>query len=167
MMTLSLVSNGGMEGGADPPADWIQEANATVVSDSGNKQSGSYGLKVTAGADNVGAYQNVTLITGKYYTISGWIKATAGDSGRILVDTGAGSTITVGTVTATGFTKINRTFRATGTAGVVYLRAVTNTDIVWFDDVAIVELDTVAASTAAKGSGIVPMNNPIIGDEVI
>jgi len=136
----NLVDNGGMEGGADPPANWVQETNATVISDT-SEHSGSNELKVTAGAALVGASQAVTLVNAKYYTVSGWARATSGDTARIIIDTGDTTTETVGDVTATTYTKVSHTFKSTGTSGNIYLRGVANTDIVWFDDVAIIQLD--------------------------
>lgn len=155
----SYVVNGGCEGGANPPASWVQEANATVVSDT-SPHAGTNCLKVTAGANNVGASQAVTLVSGQYYTIIGYCKATAGDSARIIVDKGDGTLLTVETVTATTWTRIRISFKATGVNGVVYLRGVTNTDIVWFDDVVIARDDSASANTSVKGTGIIPTNQP-------
>ena len=148
---LNLITNGGVEGGADPPAGWTQETNATVVSDT-SPHSGVNCMKVTAGAANVGGKQNVTLVSGKYYTVSGWAKVTAGDSATIIMDKGDTATVTVGTITATSWTKIAITFLSTGAAGVIYCRAVANTDIVWFDDCNIIQLDQVVPSTATPST---------------
>ncbi len=155
-----MVDNPGCEGGADPPAGWSQEGSATVTSDT-SPHSGTNALKVVAGAANVGASQNVTLVSGKSYTVTGWAKATDGDTAEITIDTGDTSTISVGTVTATGWTQIKATFLSTGTSGVIYLRGQINGDIVWFDDLLIIQVDEVAASTATKGSGHIPLGNPI------
>ena len=75
------------------------------------------------------------------YTVSGWIQTDGTDEGAIKFDAGDGTITTVGTSASATYTRVTRTFRAKGTSGVLYLRAVNNTDIVWFDDVAIVELD--------------------------
>jgi len=160
VLMSTLTDNPGMEGGADPPAQWVQETDATVVSDT-SPHAGTNCLKVTAGADNVGTSQAVTLVEGQRYTVSGWVKATAGDSGQIIVDTGDTTLITVGTITSTSWTRIRATFKATGTSGNVYLRGVANTDIVYFDDISIVRIDT-GTVTATKGAGIVPSNQPKI-----
>jgi hypothetical protein len=148
----NLVNNGGMEGGANPPTGWTQETNATVTSDT-SPHSGTNCMKVVASAATVGGKQNVTLVSERYYEVSGWIKATSGNSGQIRMDTGAGSLITIGTVTATSWTRVSLRFEAVGTAGVIYCRAVTNGDIVWFDDVAVTEVDQVDASLSALGAG--------------
>lgn len=154
------VNNGGCEGGADPPTSWVQEANATVVSDT-SPHAGTNCLKVTAGANNVGASQAVTLVSGQYYTIVGYCKATAGDSARVIIDTGDTTLLTVGTVTATTWTRVRISFKATGTSGNVYLRGVTNTDVVYFDDIAIIR-DDIGSVTATKGAGIIPSNQPAV-----
>ena len=156
----NLVANGGCEGGADPPASWVQESSATVVSDT-SPHAGTNCLKATTGAANVWASQAVTLVTGQRYTVTGYVKATAGDSGQIIVDTGDTSLITVGTVTDTIWTRIRATFVATGASGNVYLRGVANTDIIYFDDISIVRIDTGSVS-ATKGAGIIPSNQPKI-----
>ncbi len=144
-----MADNPGCEGGADPPASWVQETNATVVSDT-SPHSGTNCLKATAGAANVGASQAITLVSGKYYTVIGWAKATSGDTAEITIDTGDTSTISVGTVTATSWTQIQATFLSTGPSGVIYLRGVVNGDIVWFDDLMIVQVDKADASIATR-----------------
>jgi hypothetical protein len=159
-----MAVNPGCEGGADPPANWTQETNATVVSDT-SPHTGTNCLKNTAGAANVGAKQSITLVDAKYYTIIGWAKATAGDTAEITIDTGDTSTISAGTVTATSWTQVRATFLSTGTSGVIYLRGQANGDIVWFDDIALIPLDSANASTADKGQGFWPKRNPFfIGD---
>lgn len=143
---VNMIQNPGMEGGADPPASWTQEASATVTSDA-TPHSGTNALKVVAGAANVGASQAVTLVSGKYYTVSVWAQATAGDTAEMTIDTGDTTEISAGTVTATSMTKIQATFLSTGTSGVVYLRGVANGDIVFFDDAVMTQLDEADASS--------------------
>lgn len=143
------------------PTGWDQEANATIEQDATSPHAGTNCLKVTAGANLVGASQAVTLVSGKYYTIIAYCKATSGDTARVIVDTGDGTLLTVGSVTATTWTRVRISFKATGTSGVVYLRGVANTDVVWFDDIAIIRDDSASASTATKGSGIIPSNQPM------
>ena len=145
----NMVANGSMEGGADPPASWTQEASATVVSDT-TPHTGTNCLKVTAGAANVGASQNITLVSGQYYTVSVWADATSGDTATVVMDTGDTTEITVGTVTATDWTKVQATFKATGTAGVLYLRGTANGDVVRYDDALVTRDDTRAANTADR-----------------
>lgn len=157
----SLVANGSCEGAADPPASWTQEANATVVSDT-SPHAGTNCLKVTAGAANVGASQAITLVSGQYYTVVGYAKATAGDSAGIYMDTGTGTIATIGTTTATTWTRIRGSFKAVGTVGVIYFRGIANGDIAWCDDIALIRDDYAVASTATKGSGIVPSNQPML-----
>ena len=156
----NMVANPGMEGGADPPASWVQEASATVTSDA-TPHSGTNALKVVAGAANVGASQAVTLVAGTYYTATIWAQAAAGDTAEMVIDTGDTTEISAGMVTATSMTKIQMTFLATGVSGVVYLRGVANGDIVFFDDADMHREDTAAASAAIKGSGFIPLNNPL------
>jgi len=148
-LRTNLIVNGGMEGGADPPASWTQETNATVISDT-SPHSGTNCLKTTAGAVNVGAKQSVTLVSGQYYTVTAYAKVTAADTASLVVDTGDTTIVTLDTTTSTTWTKIQGTFLSTGTAGVVYLQGVANGDIVWFDDVVIERNDTAAASTDTK-----------------
>jgi len=139
---------------------FLAEPRATVELDT-SPHAGVNCLKVTAGADNVGASQAVTLVDDTYYTISGWVRVTAGDSAQIIVDTGDGTLLTVGTVTATTWQKISISFKSTGTSGNIYLRAVTDTDVVWFDDVSMIR-DDVGTVAATKGDGTIPSNQPPI-----
>jgi hypothetical protein len=119
-------------------------------------------MKITASASLMGASQAITLITGKYYTVVGYAKCTAGDSAGIYMDTGAGTIVTIGTTTSTTWTRIRGSFKAVGTAGVIYCRGVANTDVVYFDDIAILRDDYAAASSAVKGSGVIPLNQPYL-----
>jgi hypothetical protein len=160
-MVKNYAVNGGCEGGADPPTSWTQEANATVVSDT-SPHAGTNCLKITAGAVNVGAKQSITLVTGQYYTIGCYLKATAGDSVGLYVDYGDGVVHTIGTTTATTWTRVRGSFKAVGTAGVIYCRGVANGDIIWVDDVALLRDDSAVANTATKGSGVIPTNQPLL-----
>lgn len=153
----NLADNPGIEGNADPPDGWTQEDSATVISDT-SPHSGTYCLKATAGAANVGASQNITFVSGKYYTVAGWAKATVGDTATVTMDKGDTTLTTIGTVTAADWTKVQASFLSTGTAGVLYLRGTVNGDIVWFDDFDIQEKDEADAAVDAKGDGLVPIN---------
>jgi len=137
------------DGGQSTIVGWSDEASATIVSDT-SPHSGTNCLKDTAGAVNVGANQTVPLILGKYYTIAGWCKATAGDTAEITIDKGDGTALSVGTVTATIWTPISASFAALGTFGIVYLRGQASGDVVWFDDVSVVRDDTAAATAASR-----------------
>jgi len=158
----ALAGNGWnfTDGGQSSMKGWTDEANATIASDT-SPHSGTKCLKVTAGAANVGVNQFIPFVTGDYYTVTGWVKVTAGDSAQIRVDTGDGTMLTVGTVTATSWTKITATFKTTGVQGYIYMRAVANTDVVWFDDISILKCDEADASTADKGPGYWPLRNPL------
>jgi hypothetical protein len=157
----SKVVNGGCEGGANPPTSWVQETNATVISDT-SPHAGTNCLKVTAGANAVGASQAVTLVSGQYYTVGSFLKATSGDTIGLYMDYGNGVVQTIGTVTATTWTRVRGSFKALGTAGVMYIRCVTNTDIGWADDLAIIRDDSASALSATKGGGILPLNQPML-----
>jgi len=159
-LMVNMIDSPGMEGGADPPAGWTQEGSATVISDT-SPHSGTNCLKATAGAVNVGASQNVTLVSGKYYTVTGWAKVTAADTAQITMDTGDTSTVSIGTTTNTIWVQIQATFLSTGTSGVIYLRGVANGDVVWFDDISILLCDEADASTDSKAAGNWPKTNPI------
>jgi hypothetical protein len=148
-LRVSMIDSGGMEGGADPPAGWSQEGSATVVSDT-SPHSGTNCLKATAGAANVGASQNVTLVDATNYTFAVWAKATAGDTAALVVDTGDGTIVTLATTTSTTWTLLRGTFLSTGTSGVIYLRGVVNGDVVWFDDASGLKPDTAPASAASR-----------------
>lgn len=154
-LRVNMVANGGCEGGADPPANWTQETNATVVSDT-SPHSGTNCLKATAAAANVGASQNITLVDGRSYTVTIYAKATAGDTAALVVDTGDATVITLDTITSTIWTVLQGTFVATGTSGVIYVRGVVNGDIVWFDDASMTLNDYQVASTDSKASALWP-----------
>ncbi len=143
------------------PTSWLLETNATSIADT-TPHAGSRCLKVTTGAVNVGVKQSITLVSGQYYTIVGYVKVTAGDSAGIYMDTGTGTIVTIGTTTATTWTRIRGSFKAVGTAGVIYFRGIANGDIAWCDDLALIRDDYAVASTATKGSGIVPSNQLLI-----
>lgn len=146
VITVNSVASGGMEGTLTD--NWTQETNATMATDT-SEHTGIQEMKITAGAANVGASQAVTLVNNTYYLVSGWARATSGDTANIVVDTGAGATTTIGSVTATSYTKVTGIFQSAGTSGNIYLRGAANTDIVWFDDVSIIALDNVSTSFQA------------------
>lgn len=160
-LRVNMVANGGCEGGADPPTSWTQEGSATVISDT-SPHSGTNCLKATAGAANVGASQNITLVDGKLYTVTIYARATEGDTAALVVDTGDSTIVTLDTTTSTTWTMLQGTFVATGTSGVLYVRGVANGDIVWFDDGSMLLNDEADASTDLKGEGFWPLYpNPL------
>ena len=144
-LSQSLVSDGGMEGTLTD--NWTQEASATMASDTA-EHSGAQEMKITAAADNVGASQTLTLLSGKHYMVSGWLRATSGDTASIWIDAGSGTALKKASETGTSYARHSFDILTTGTTVIIYLRADTNTDIVWFDDIAIEQLDKVAASVS-------------------
>lgn len=158
LLWKNMVSNGGMEGGADPPAGWTQEANATVTSVTGNSHSGSNDMQVTCTADHVGAKQNVTLVDGRYYFVSAWMRSGVVHTGELVVDTGDTTLKTIGTLNSWPWRRVAGTFLSTGTNGVIYLRATATGHYVYFDDVAIIPLDETLPTADSAGDGKYPKN---------
>ena len=115
----------------------------TIVRDTGKAGlgAGPYAVKITgAGAANEGiSYTLSTLEASTTYAVSGWAKATAGDTASIT--TTGGSTNISTTVTATSWTLFTGTFTtdATPTNIVLNLLAAADTDIVWFDGILVVK----------------------------
>ncbi len=142
-LTPNSVLDGGMEGTLTD--SWTQETNATMATDT-SEHTGAQEMKITAGAANVGAKQSVTLVSGNHYLVSAWARVTSGDTAVLAFDPGSGTVSNITTSTATSYTRLSGVVKATGTAGVVYLRGSANTDIVWFDDVTITPLDNIAGS---------------------
>jgi hypothetical protein len=157
----NYVVNGGCEGAADPPTSWVAEVDAGVVSDT-SPHAGTNCMFIGANATLVGASQAVTLVSGQYYTVGCYLKATAGDSIGLYVDYGDGVIHTIGTTTSTTWTRVRGSFKATGTNGVIYIRAGVDMDIGWADDVWLIRDDSASANTSTKGAGIIPSNQPKI-----
>lgn len=154
-LQMNLIKNAGMEEGTDL---WTAESNATLASDT-SEHSGFQELKVTAGANNVGATQELLFEDDSFYEVYGWLRTTAGDAASIWIDKGDGIPVKLTTLSnTTSYTRQSAIFKSEGLPGNIYLRGDNNTDIVWFDDIAVVhkqDLDA-AADTLALGEHYVP-----------
>jgi len=139
----NLVNNGGMEGGANPPTGWSQEASATVTSDT-DEHSGTYSAKIVTTGAHQGAYQVRSATIGDWYEFSAWYKADAGSTPHVLLYDGTGW-INITLVGSTSWQRVSKVFRCTGTIQ-MYLRAVGPVATVYFDDVALVHRPDLSVS---------------------
>ncbi len=115
---------------------WVADTNAIISAS--DAHAGEYGMQITASADDVGAYQNVSLITGKWYCLSAWIKVIVGDYASFGAKVTSGATIASQTTIAdTTYTRYSVLFEATSSNITIFLHAENNGDIVFFDDVTI------------------------------
>lgn len=115
---------------------WVADTNAVISA--ADAHAGAYGMQITASADDVGAYQNISLTSGKWYCLSTWIKVTAGDSAAFGVKVTGGATIAEQTaIEYTSYTRYSLLFEATSANITIFLHAEDNGDIVFFDDVCI------------------------------
>lgn len=117
--------------------EWTADTGAVISA--ADAHAGVYGMQITASADDVGAYQNVSLVSGKWYCLSTWIKVTAGDSAAFGIrEVISGTTIASQTaIENTDYTRYSLLFEATISNMKIFLHAEDNGDIVWFDDVCI------------------------------
>ena len=115
---------------------WVADTNAVISAS--DAHAGAFGMQITASADDVGAYQNITLTSGKWYCLSVWVKVTASDSAAFGVKVTGGATIGQQTsITDTTYTRYSLLFEATTTSITIFLHAEDNGDIVFFDDITI------------------------------
>jgi hypothetical protein len=160
-----VVSNGNMET-TDPPAGWTASGTATLAQDTSNRtnSAGTKAIKITAGAATDYCYQDVTTVTGTRYRLRFYYKNTAGDLAQVRVTTDPSGTeadetlydiygnmmSTLGVVSLSSSTSYSSAqglfFTATGTTTRIYLRAKTNTDIVYFDDVSLMPVSSWAGT---------------------
>lgn len=160
-----LLTNGNMETG-DPPSSWTASGTATIASDATTRtgSAGAAAIKLTAGAATDYCYQDVTTVAGNVYRLRFYYKNTAGDLAQVRVTTSPsgteanetlydiyGNTMStagvVGLSSSTSFSSAQDLFfTATGTETRIYLRAKTNTDIVWFDDVSVMQVSAWAGT---------------------
>lgn len=114
--------------------EWVADTGAVISG--ADAHAGAYGMQITASADNVGAYQNVSFVSGKWYCLSTWIKVTAGDSAAFGVKITGGATIAEQTaIEDTVYTRYSLLFEATSSTLTIFLHAEDNGDIVFFDDI--------------------------------
>lgn len=160
-----LLTNGNMETG-DPPSSWTASGTATLASDATTRtnSAGAAAIKLTAGAAADYGYQDVTTVAGNRYRLRFYYKNTAGDLAQVRVTTDPSGTeanetlydiygnvkSTLGVVALTSSTSFSSAqdlfFTATGTTTRIYLRGKTNTDIVWFDDVSVMQVSAWAGT---------------------
>jgi len=149
----NLVDNGGMEGakqGGDPyyPAgSWTQEGSpgAGEVDVSTNADhSGILGVELINADDGEGVTQDVTVVSGKWYTFSAWAKNNNQDTEILLSD----ATIKTIDTTTSGntWTKFSCTFKAGSTTLTIKLVSGAADQNGYFDDVAVIQLDQVSPS---------------------
>ena len=151
---VSILSTPLTQGGCEAadgntlPTGWSDtgtpDADETQT-DTADKHSGSSSILLSSADTDEGATQNVTVVSGRYYTISFWEKNNAQDIDVTL------SGATTKTIDATGdntWTKHSFTFLTSSTTLTVNLISGTAAQSGWFDDIAVIILDQVDASTA-------------------
>ena len=145
---LSLIQNGSFEivNTNGVPWCWEKIGTATLEQDTGVKDghNGSNALKVTSGgANNEGSkYTFRHLKPSTTYTIQIWMKATDGDTAKCWT-TGGNSNLSITSTSTSGEYKTGTfTTDATPTNIVLCVGSETDTDIVWFDTLTIIEGST-------------------------
>ena len=138
------VNNGAFVDDNDPPADWAP-TDATLTTEAGG-QIGNC-IKIVATAIKGRAIQIITVIPGKNYRYTFYYKNTAGDVARWRIyDISNGADIVAYTDLPDSIAWSSAqvyTFEAPAGCNsiAIYLVAKTNTDIVYFDEVTLYELD--------------------------
>jgi len=141
-----LITNGDMETGS-PPSSWTGN-NATLITESIIKHSGSQSLKVKKTGDNSVAYQNITTVVGTKYKVTGWVYAPAGgaaDTFGINVGTTIGSSLLGGDLVkgvVDTWVSLELFFTATTTTTLLQLSVESNNnDFALFDDISFIKSD--------------------------
>lgn len=154
----NLCDNGSMEGtkqGSDPyyPAgNWTQEGSpgsGEVDVSTNAVHSGTLGVELIDADDGEGVTQDVTVVSGKYYTFSAWAKNNSQDTEILL--SGA-TTKTIDTTNANAWTRYAHTFKAGSTTLTIKLVSGAADQDGYFDDLALIELDQIDASTTTPST---------------
>ena len=134
--------NGNMETG-DPPTTWTWvNATSDGVADERDGGAGIQSLEITLTAGNGYAYKDIAVEVGKLYEVGFWHKVSAGDTQYVRVSETTGWTTLVQSpnYANVGWENHADYFVATTIEVRVYLRAPTNGDIVYFDDIVVAEV---------------------------
>lgn len=136
---------------------WTAETNVTELQDTANRtnSTGTLSCKLTlSGGGNAGTYQDITTVAAKYYRLRFYYKNTSDDFAQIKVTddrTGTEADIIAATDLADSTSWSSAQdyfFQAVSTLTTIYIRGKNDGDIVWFDDVSVMEVDITGVNTA-------------------
>ncbi len=122
-------------------------ATGEVIFSTNADHSGTLGLELILADDGEGIEQDVTVVSGKWYTFSAWARNNNQDTEILLSDA---TTKTIDTTNANAWTRYAHTFKAGSTTLTIKLVSGASNQNGYFDDVAVIELDQVDASTASR-----------------
>ena len=140
--SMCIVQNMIENGGFELSSLW-SSISATLSYNTTEYRSGAQCGEITATADTGHLYQDITVVDGEYYTFNGWGKATSGDSFYFEIVGTTTSTVYYqsDTITDTSWTERSSTFKVDGDTTVrVKGVAVSNGDVIYFDDWSLVPL---------------------------
>ena len=154
---VNLLTNGTMEAG-DPVDDWTDTAKATNASNTSNRtnSAGTKAMEITLDGDGAGhgSYQNATTVAESFYRLRFYYKNTAADFAQInIVDDPDGTPADIIADTdmanSTAYSSAqDYFFQAISTTTRIYLNGKNNSDVVYFDDVSVCEVDIIACSAS-------------------
>ena len=157
----NLVTYGNMEAG-NPVTGWTDTAKAVNASNTSNRtgSAGTKAIAITLAADGAGhgSYHDITTVAGKYYRLRFYYKNGTGDFCQIqVVNDRAGTPADIIADTdladSTSYsTAQDYFFTALGTSTTIYLNGKNHSDVVYFDDVSIMEVDVTAATAAGEAT---------------
>ncbi len=168
----NLIVNGSMESwsSATDLDDWTESisGSSTVNREGTVTHSGGFSTRIDidGSTSSVFILQVIPVVDGNYYTMSFWAKVDSISGTPILevsdLFDGGNNTSRQFTLT-TSWIKYSYSFKATGTAGRNFLMSRstgTANRSIYLDDISMVQVDEFPA-TAVKGSGYIPLRNPI------
>ena len=138
--------------------DWTDTAKATNAANTSNRtnSAGTGAIQITMDGDGAGhgSYQDITTVALKYYRLRFYYKNGAADFAQIKVTddrTGTEADIIAATDMAdsTSYSSAQDFFfQAVTTLTTIYLNGKNNSDVVYFDDVSVMEVDITGCNSA-------------------
>lgn len=138
--------------------NWTDTAKATNAGDTSNRtnSSGTEAIKITMDGDGAGhgSYQDITTVALKFYRLRFYYKNGAGDFAQINVydnDNSADIIVATDMANSTSYSSAQDYFfqSPTGCTSVrIYLNGKNNADVVYFDDVSVMEVDITGVNAA-------------------
>ncbi|MFC1612808.1 LamG-like jellyroll fold domain-containing protein [Patescibacteria group bacterium] len=147
----NLTEDGDFEsfqgGNPDIPTSWTNDGLDSGEGVEGVEQihSGSNSLKLVAADADEGIYQDVTVESGKFYTLGIWAKNDNQDVDVVLSDA-VSATVDL-TTSNNNWTKFNYTLKSGGTTLRITIISGATDQTGYFDDVSLVELDSYSTNT--------------------
>lgn len=120
-----------------------------VVFSTNAKHSGTLGLELVNADDGEGLTQDITVVSGKYYTLSAWAKNDSQDTEVLLSDA---TTKTIDTTNSNAWEKYSYTFKAVSTTLTIKLVSGATDQNGYFDDISVIEVDRVGISSAVPST---------------